>query len=361
MRILVEIGHPAHVHFFKNPIRAWKSRGHAVLVASREKDMANALLRAFDLDAISLSKAGRGAWGLLKEMVIRDYRLWRVARRFKPDILTSIGGTWISQISKIIGKPAVVFYDTENAVLSNAMTYPLVAALCTPKCYELKTGLGEKHLRYPGYHELSYLHPNRFQPDPGVLTRYHVTEETTFFIIRFVGWGAGHDLREKGLSMKQKKEIIDALSERGPVFVSSEAPMSLTWGKRVSPVSSEHIHHLMAFAALVVGESATMTSEAAVLGVPAIYIADTQRGYTREQEYRYGLVFHFTPAATDAALKKIQTLLNRLDLRGQWRKKRQEMLYHMIDVSPFVVETIEQFPGSIPYLRRKWADLQRER
>src|SRR3546814_6820458 len=50
------------------------------------------------------------------------------------------------------------------------------------------------------------------------------------------------------------------------------------------------MHLLMAFCAGYFGESATMASECAVLGVPAVYMANSRRGYTDEQESKYGMV-----------------------------------------------------------------------
>jgi len=38
MRILIDIGHPAHVHFFRNAIRELEGRGDAV--GAREKEVA---------------------------------------------------------------------------------------------------------------------------------------------------------------------------------------------------------------------------------------------------------------------------------------------------------------------------------
>ncbi len=40
MRILVDIGHPAHVHFFKNFIWEMEKRGHEFIVTARDKDVA---------------------------------------------------------------------------------------------------------------------------------------------------------------------------------------------------------------------------------------------------------------------------------------------------------------------------------
>ncbi|MBT4513007.1 MAG: DUF354 domain-containing protein [Chloroflexi bacterium] len=50
MRLLVDIGHPAHVHFFKNAIWALQSRGHNVLITARKKEIALDLLDAYGFD-----------------------------------------------------------------------------------------------------------------------------------------------------------------------------------------------------------------------------------------------------------------------------------------------------------------------
>ena len=50
MRILIGIGHSAHAHFFRNPIRLLIEHGHEVIVASRDKEMALDLLDHFGID-----------------------------------------------------------------------------------------------------------------------------------------------------------------------------------------------------------------------------------------------------------------------------------------------------------------------
>ena len=40
MRLLIDMGHPAHVHFFKHAIRVLEGRGHEVKVTARDKDEA---------------------------------------------------------------------------------------------------------------------------------------------------------------------------------------------------------------------------------------------------------------------------------------------------------------------------------
>ncbi len=47
MKILIDMGHPAHVHSFRNAIRELEKRGHSVKVTARDKDVALLKARAF--------------------------------------------------------------------------------------------------------------------------------------------------------------------------------------------------------------------------------------------------------------------------------------------------------------------------
>jgi uncharacterized protein len=101
----------------------------------------------------------------------------------------------------------------------------------------------------------------------------------------------------------------------------------------------EQIHHLIAHAQIVVGESATMSSEAAVLGVPAVFIATTGRGYTDDEERRYGLVRHFTEDQYDKAQSAIEEIL--AEPAGTWQSARQRLLAEKIDVTAWMTDYFE--------------------
>ena len=44
MKIVVDINHPGHVHFFKNFIWEMEKRGHKILITVKEKDVTLKLL-----------------------------------------------------------------------------------------------------------------------------------------------------------------------------------------------------------------------------------------------------------------------------------------------------------------------------
>jgi len=129
------------------------------------------------------------------------------------------------------------------------------------------------------------------------------------------------------------------------VLVSSEAPLPSDLAQYEVKGPVEDIHHLLAFAQLIVGESATMSSEAAVLGVPAVMIATSGRGYTDDEERRYGLVRHFTDDQYDAALAAIEKLFAD-GPREFGQLARQRLLAEKIDVTQWMIEYFESNFGS---------------
>ncbi|MGH7544716.1 MAG: DUF354 domain-containing protein [Gemmatimonadota bacterium] len=346
MRILIDILHPAHVHFFRNFYAEMKRRGHDLLLTARAKESSVELLERYDLPYRLLSRQAAGTLGLAGELVQRTYRLIRFVREARPDVLTGIMGPSIAIAGRVSGIPTVVFYDTEFARQTNWFTYPLAHSVCTPRAYRGR--VRGTHRTYAGYHELAYLHPRRFTPDPAKLAAFGVRAGETYFIARFVSWQAIHDRRERGLGAEQKRALVDLLERYGRVLISSEGPLPADLEPRRLKGPVEDIHHLLAFAQLLVGESATMSSEAAVLGVPAVFIARTGRGYTAEQEERYGVVRHFTDDRFDEALRAIEETLRATDRRERAARAREHLLADNIDVTEWMVDYFERQLAASP-------------
>ena len=345
MKILVDIGHPAHVHFFYTPIKKLQDQGHEILVTSRIKDIAIDLLDSLHIkhQVISASSTG-GFLSLITELINRDRKLYEVASKFSPDIMAGIGGIFISHIGKIKNIPSLVFYDTENATLQNALTYPFASCVIVPECY---TGWvpARRHIRYKGYHELSYLHPAHFQPDRDKAVKNGLSDTGDTFLIRTVSWQASHDIGEQGWSIELLKHITQLLIPHGKVIISCESVLPADLSRYSYQGDVSDIHHVMSFCRGYIGESATMASECAVLGVPAIYAAETGRGYTDEQETKYGLVKNVHKPVRHEIEKAINWLLS-LD-KQLVSSSHENLLKDTIDVASFIVECITRFPAPL--------------
>lgn len=306
MRILVDILHPAHVHFFRHLLAEMAGRGHEIGVTARAKEMTTDLLERYGIEHTVLSRQARRKVGLGIELLARTARLVWAARRFRPHVLTGIMGPSIAPAGRLLGVPAVVFYDTEHARQTNLFVYRLAHTVCTPDCYEGR--VPGRHVTYRGYHELAYLHPRRFTPDPAELGAFGLSADDPYFLVRFVSWQAVHDVGRRGLTLETKVRVVEALERRGRVVVSSEEPLPETLSGRALRGPIEKVHHVIAHARGVVGESATMCSEAAVLGVPSVYVNPLRLGYLEEQERAYGLVRNVRTGDPEAVLPAVRRL-----------------------------------------------------
>lgn len=337
MRILIEITHPAHVHFFRNAIAELQKNGHSVAVTTRQKDVTIALLENFAIPHTVLSKTGSGTVALLSEMVLRDTRLWRFCRKFKPDVLAAISGVFAAHAGFLLRKPVIVWDDTEHQKFSHMITCPFVKTVYSPDCY--MKSLGKKQRFYPGCHELAYLHPNRFTPDAEIVKELGINPTEKYCIIRLVKWGAHHDVGQHGFAADQKLNFIKQISQYAKPYITSEGELPQELENYRLKIPVHQIHHVMAFASLCVGEGATVMSESAVLGVPAVYINTLKLGYINMHE-QYGLVKQTTD--TDQALQYCIDLLSDPETKEKCAAARKKLLADKIDVTDFIVDAIEK-------------------
>ena len=342
MRIAIDMAHPAHVHLFKHFIWDMQDKGHTCLITVAEKDIACDLLRNYGFDFINHGSYGRSVGRKIMNVPLMDYRLYRTARSFKPDLFIGNAAFRAAHTAFLLRKPAIIFDDTENGKAERMLYAPFATYICTPTCY--KRDLGGKHVRYPGYHELAYLHPDRFTPNPDVLKKMDLSEQDKFVLMRFVGWEAVHDIGHAGLGIETKKQAVDAFSQHASVFITSERPLPDELEPYRIGIPPEEIHHVMAYATLLYGESATMASECAVLGTPAIYLDNVGRGYTDEQEETYGLVFNFreSPEDQQRSIEKGVEILTNPGVKAEWQEKRARLLKDKVDVTQWLVDFVEK-------------------
>ena len=344
MNILVDIGHPKHVHVFKNVIHELEKKGHNVEIFAKNKEVVFKLLDAYNLKYVSAGDYKKSILSKMFHYPIINAKLYNMAKKFNPDIFISKGSPHSAQISKLMGKPHIAFKDTEHANLTDQLTIPFTDLVCTPNCFKKK--IKAKHIKFNGYYELSYLHPTYFEPNYDIIAKIGVNDIHNLIVIRVVSWNATHDINDKGFSDLQS--LVSTLEDYGDVLISSEKKLDKNLEKYVVDVHPEDMHHLLYFAKLYVGESPTMATECAVLGTPAIFVSTSRRCYTDELDDKYGLVFNFSDStnAQESALVKAIELLRDKNIKQEWARKRDNMLSEKIDVTAFMVDLIESYSNS---------------
>ena len=200
--------------------------------------------------------------------------------------------------------------------------------------------LGSKHVRIPSYKELFYLHPDYYQPNPDILEILGVKEDETYSIVRFVSWQAHHDIGQKGIL--DKKELVQTLEAYGRVFITSEAPLDTELEKYRIKIPIDRIHDALYYAQLFFSDSQTMTTEAAILGTPAIrcntFVGKNDMTNFIELEQQYGLIYNFSEISP--AIEKAKELLSSPNVNDEWAEKRRKLLAQKVDPNKIFMEMI---------------------
>lgn len=332
--ILIDVGHQADPHIFRSAARIWQEQGHHILFTALDRDIILDLVKANGFPYRITYKRRKGRFALPVELVLRTLSTWRIARQFRADLLLSFGNPTVAFPAWLLRKPYIGLTDTEHAQEQHALFKPFATIIATPDVF---TGdLGPNQVRYRGYHELAYLHPDEFTPDPAHLEPLGLKPGDPFFIVRFVAWRATHDIGQHGFSLEDKRALLRELSEHGRVFLSVEEAVDPEFAAYVTKFHPAIIHHLLAYATLYVGEGASMASEAAVLGTPSVYVNSLIMGYILDLQDNYGLLHWYTDGA--AALTKVRELLAVPDLKAVYRERRAKLLGEKINLTPWLVD-----------------------
>lgn len=342
MKIAIDIGHPAHVHYFKNFIKIMQDKGHEFFISARNRKYVKELL---DANKINYSLRTNGSSNLFLKFLnipIIDYQIFRLVRKFNPDFFISSKSIYLSHVAKILGKPYVVITDTEVSFYEDILSLPFIDYLITPK--DLKKNFKKKHIRVDSYFELTYLNPKYYTPDRCSLRLLNIKEGIKYFIIRLVSWEASHDKGQVGLNSATVEQLIELLSVYGKVFISSESELPDQYKHLELNIPFDKMHDVLAFAELIISEGATIASEAGILGTPAIYVNSLERCYNEDQE-KYNTVFNFRNS--NGVVEKVKELLDIPDLKEKTFLNSRRIINDKIDLTSFLVWFVNGYPDTL--------------
>lgn len=346
MNILIDIGHPAHVHLFKNLSKVLETRGHSIFFSVRDIPVAKRLMDTYNMQYIDLGGKKGSLIGKAMNVLHQDFVLWKFVLKNKIDVGIS-SGIVLSHVSALSKLKSFVFDDDDDEVEKLVVKYghPFSEVVFTPAGINRST---PNRQFYNGTHELAYLHPSVFTPDESVLSRACLRKGERFFILRFVAFKGHHDVGESGIDDNQRQKLIESLEKHGRVIITSEKELDDKYEKYRLPVSPEDIHSLMAYSSMFIGDSQTMTTEAALLGVPALKCNTFAGRLTIPNilENKYGLCYAYQPYEFDQLISKVEELLNDAETLVKWHKKKDCLLSDMINPTEFFIWFIENYPES---------------
>ncbi len=332
MNVLIDILHPAHVHFFRGYLESAEKRGHRVVITTRNKEITNALLDRMGFPYIHVSTPARGLIPMGMELVLRWWKIYRLMRKHGIQAAMSIAGLSTALPTRLLGIPNITFSDTEDARLSNRIAYPFSDLIVTPEFY--LDGLGKKHRRYRGLQELSYL---KYFDLPGAAERVRsMGLPPKYVIIRLVAKDALHDAGISGIPLSELGALIRKVEPMGRVYITSQAELPPEFRDYRLDVPIEDVHAVLAGAALFIGESPTMAVESSVLGTPAFLLSSRwpELGNMVRLEKDHCLLRNFSEYGE--LLAAVDNIEDPVKLKECWGERAGRFRESATDMGPFL-------------------------
>jgi predicted glycosyltransferase len=343
-RIVFLIHTPGQVHLFKNAIVELKNRGHEIKLIVRDNGLTITLLDYYGFEYEIYLKTNRNKLFKLFQVPQVVFKEHFLAKKFKPGIIIGIGAD--ESIAAFIGrKPCIIVNDSEPTLIQHLISRVLASAILTPSCF--RKDLGRKQVRYAGYKELAYLHPDYFKPDVSIYNELGLSISDRYAVVRFNAFQAIHDIGKHGFTINEKIELVHQLEKYVKVFISTEGNLPPELKTFELPVSPARIHQVLYYAQFFLSDTGTMNTESAILGTPSITCLSNAKEFGNfiELEHKYGLIFAISEPSM--AIAKAIELIQLPDLKEQWAKKRQKLLADKINVTKFMVNFIENYPESL--------------
>ena len=337
MRYLIFTNTPAHVHLYKHVVRELQDRGHTVQILARDYGCTTELLDWYDLPYSVYGYLNTTKHSLFTRLPAHYARIIPRALRFGPDRIFGMG-SYAAHAGAVTRAPTILVLDSEPTGLDHRLSKPFASAILTPSAF--RKDLGPKHYVFDGFKESAYLHPDVFSVRPDIRDRMGIEPDESYAILRFNAFGSHHDVGKKGFTVERRLKLIERLAEEATVFVSDEGgrfdldPLPA----RPFDLHPALLHDALAEADLLVADSQTMVTEAALLGTPAIrsnaFVGDGDMGNFIELEDA-GLIYNL--ADFDTVLRRSVEILESETATEQWTARRDDYVEGTVNLTNLLV------------------------
>jgi len=269
MKIVIDLGHPAQLNFYKNAIYELSKKNKVYITyinRGRLPKIVNKELKG--IKNCRLIKIGNHRGNLLSVLVeanaLRLIALFFRMIRIKPDIVIS-NGYQAGIYPKIFNIPSIHFNDDLNR---SKLVINLIKFFSRDIYFPFYS---DKRIKpFKALKEWSYLSPGYFTPDISVLNTYGLKEKGYVFI-REVITGTLNYMGQKGRLIES---VADQFPENVCVLLSLEDKTRQknypsNWIVLEEPI--QDIHSLIYYSKLVISSGDSIAREGAQLGVPSIY------------------------------------------------------------------------------------------
>ncbi len=349
MRLLFIINTPAQAYTWQHIMEEFRNKGHIIKVLARNYGSTPGILNRLGFACSTFEPMGSGTVRLFG--AFRHFQeCIKLSKDFSPTMIVGFGIDAAITAARF-RKPCILFIDDDPTHLQNSLSAFLSSSVITPYRFP---ELGKKQVRIHSYKEFAYLHPRFFTPDISIYDELKLEKGARYAILRFNAFDAVHDIGHHGFTVADQFTLVREIGRYARVFISPERPLHKDLEQYRLPIAQDRIHHALYHAQLLITDTQTMATEAAILGTPVVrsnnFAGPHDLSNFLELEEKYDLMYSF-PGAGDAVRKAVD-LIKRPDLKKEWAQKRLKLLADKADFTQYLVDYIENFPASYREYRR---------
>lgn len=342
MKIIIDVCHPAHINFFKNALSILKlDYGVDCELTILPRPSVVSIIQK-EYEGMPFSSIGKYKSSLVGKafcLIKRTKLLIQYLRSTNFDLVSSVGSYGMAQAAYFLRKPSVIFYDDiEYKLQVESFKFFATRIVFPSQC----PVMGKKIVKYRGFKELAYLHPNYFNPNEEVLVEYGL-KPSKYVFLREV---SSSSLNYSNLIQGQLANVCHYLRDMGLEVVLSlenKALKNRFEGQCIilkEPVSD--IHSLLHFASLTISSGDSMARESCLVGTPSIYTGGRIMSINEELEDK-SCLFRIEANKTEQILEKIRYIIEN-NVKKKTEKKIDEAIQtEWEDTTRIIIDNLLDF------------------
>jgi len=339
--------------FFSKLCDELEKRGHQVFKTTRKYREVLQLLKLKGIQATIVGQhGGKELISKLRASAKRTIELASVLEDLKPDIALSFSSPEMARVSYGLKVPHICINDSPHAEAVARLTVPLSKRLLTskiiPKRAWTKYGISSKDIvQYNALDPWVWL--KDFKPDKGILQELGLDESKPILTLRteetFAAYLLGKTQKETSVT-----RIIDKLLEASEPPQIVAMPRYDEQTKALQDVFKDKIAicrstvdgpSLLYYTSVFVGAGGTMTTEAALLGVPTFSCYPDEPFLVLKYLMEKNLVTHETDP--EKLVREILTTLSSIDYEKKKQAgKAQRLVKNFEDPIRIIIAEVER-------------------
>jgi hypothetical protein len=352
MKVWLDILTPKQANFFGELQNRLEGEGVKTFATTREYREVNELLQLRGLKAMQVGRhGGENLADKLVESAKRVSALAKAVGEQEVDVAVSFSSPEAARVAFGLKIPHYCVSDSPHAEAVSRLTVPLSAKLFTPWIIPVhawtRYGIKPRDLvRYRSLDPMAWL--PHYKSDPDVLDSLKLDVSKPIIVVRtpeeYASYLSDRNLAIAGKVVETVAKLVDINGSSSQIVILPRYEMQgerfqKRFGNRVTvPLHVIDAISLMRISSVFVGGGGTMTTEAALLGVPVISYYPGEATFVEKFLINYGLVERILDPGRIA--QRINAICKSQDFREFYQRKSGRLVRGMEDPLRAIVQKV---------------------